>query len=127
MNKAFTANINNQVTARGYLDENDQLIMLEPEGSGGGDSDFTTAKLTVVGAPTPPVVNTMDAACIAGDVLITQIALNPGSYDIVLYKGKYYADIDLDDYDLAGDAVFDSEAESVLITGDATLTYKGGE
>lgn len=37
MNKAFTANINDQVTARGYLDENDQLIMLEPEMSGGGD------------------------------------------------------------------------------------------
>lgn len=36
MNKAFTANINDQVTARGYLDENDQLIMLEPEMSGGG-------------------------------------------------------------------------------------------
>lgn len=36
MNKAFTANINEQVTARGYLDENNQLIMLEPEMSGGG-------------------------------------------------------------------------------------------
>lgn len=42
MNKAFTANINDQVTARGYLDENNQLIMLEPEGSGGGGGTYAT-------------------------------------------------------------------------------------
>lgn len=51
MNKAFTANINDQVTARGYLDENNQLIMLEPEGSGGGGEigDFKLATCTLSG------------------------------------------------------------------------------
>lgn len=46
MNKAFTANINDQVTARGYLDENNQLIMLEPEGSGGG-GEYNPASILI--------------------------------------------------------------------------------
>lgn len=89
MNKAFTANINDQVTARGYLDENDQLIMLEPEGSGGGD--LTIAMLTVKSntleddstVPFTIAVADDDYGCIMTDSLSVGETIK-----VPLYKGK---------------------------------------
>lgn len=48
--KAFTSALGYGVTVRGYIDEDDRLVLLEPEGGGGGDSgDFKLATCTLSG------------------------------------------------------------------------------
>lgn len=89
MNKAFTANINDQVTARGYLDENDQLIMLEPEGSGGGGDlatatvEFTSASIESEGSINANIAFIRDDRAES----FRSIAIG-SSYDVITYKGN---------------------------------------
>lgn len=128
MNKAFTANINDQVTARGYLDENNQLIMLEPEGSGGsGDSDFTIATMTVVGEPTAGLIPQVRAINITDNVLIDYLEAVPGTHSIVLYRGSQQGVYIPESYTVTGSAeLVPNETDVYKVTGDFTITYVGG-
>lgn len=45
--KAFTSALGYGITVRGYIDEDDKLVLLEPEGSGGGGGDLKTAELLI--------------------------------------------------------------------------------
>ena len=122
MNKAFTANINDQVTARGYLDENDQLVMLEPEGSGGGG--LTTAKLTVIlndGVVAPPPADF--AYYVEGSVkCFNGMLLDAGVYELLLgVDGFMVIDLEPEYYTITGNAE-DVGRDGIKYTGDFTIT-----
>ena len=89
MNKAFTANINDQVTARGYLDENNQLIMLEPEGSGGSGGDFKTVKCEIENNTTYAVAAAFGVVYDNGETHAATVLNNADSraVDLIMYKG----------------------------------------
>lgn len=128
MNKAFTANINDRVTARGYLDENDQLIMLEPEGSGGGGINKCT--MTIVGASlnmSAPIIVEFE-----GNEMITSITntLEPGSHEIAMFDGGVLECIDIKvgftyhgHVTLTGAAeLMNTDSGLISYTGDFTIT-----
>lgn len=117
MNKAFTANINNKVTARGYLDENDQLVMLEPEGSGGGGA-LRTVKMTLVNDINIPVIGALP-----------KIAQGPGSegelFIVCINNGNVNNGVtDLASTEAGGAIVLTSTA-GLQVSGAATLDESG--
>lgn len=131
MNKAFTANINDRVTARGYLDENDQLIMLEPEGSGG--NKYKTAKLTFAGnyddfvsAFAAQILTVADTTAITS---ISQIKIGD-VYTVPLYEDGLFLSIAkvLSSYTVSIEGSYTpvnpdgDEFVVYLITGDCTVT-----
>lgn len=131
MNKAFTANINDQVTARGYLDENNQLIMLEPEGSGGGD--FGIANLTIdIDTENGPSI---DYAYISEGQTIPFFepasivgydgTAYAGDFKIPLYKGasilRFYDTLNYD-VEISGDINKNDQAPNMyIIHGDCSI------
>lgn len=129
MNKAFTANINNQVTARGYLDENNQLIMLEPEGSGGGSELFELVTLTIVGdGPSPAIV--AHAACYFEEEDAVSVGvleqLEAGTYKIIKpVNGSswLYISGSASAFELSGDITYEGSGNFYEITGDCTITF----
>lgn len=125
MTKAFTSALGYGITVRGYIDEDDRLVLLEPEGGGGGDSDFEIAVMTVVGSPDGLIPN-MDAINVNDDSIYADLNPIPGTYNIVLYKGSQTIEIS-DNYTVTGSAESDpDEPGTYIVTGDFTITYSGG-
>ena len=104
-------------------------IKVNGEDYGGGESDFSTANMTLEGAGTPPAINigivfinpTFDD--LEGNPIETGIA--SGTYVIPLYKGRAVAFIDpSNNYTITGNATVDEEG-TITITGDFTVTAPG--
>ena len=131
MNKAFTANINDQVTARGYLDENDQLIMLEPEGSGGGDVTTVKGSITVNGSysENPAILSAVAKNPVSGYIMPVYIAMSaeaPEEIDVIAGSVFSFTDV------VSGTTIHVSGAEVIdedyyRATGDFSIELTYGE
>ena len=96
------------------------LDMLSGGGSGGGgESDFSTAKLTyeVVGhVTTPPIYISR-----IWDNAMSSLIPVAGTYDVVLYKGLAYGILETDaNVSVEGSIEYDDG--DLIITGDCTIT-----
>ena len=93
---------------------------------GGGDSDFTTATMTVVGRP-GGLVAPIDIVNVYTDEtfgtnIIGSLIPNPGTYEIVLYKGSQKVVIG-NEYTVTGSVEKVPDADESIVTGDFTITY----
>lgn len=126
MNKAFTANINDQVTARGYLDENNQLIMLEPEGSGGGGGgELKTANVSIYNNSNNEIL--LPVFYEDGYIGATTIVDDDGDFTIPMAAAGATlmiiqpASVNIT---LTGDIVNGKFQGDLLVTGDGTITIE---
>ncbi len=127
--KSFVNGLDPENTVKGYYDENDQLVLVEPEGSGGGgegDGDYTLASMTVEGTTSDYSVyftNGVSVLTTYGDqdenkAIASLNDLSNGVYRVVLYKGHQLANISPELYTVTGDY----DAQTGLITGDFTIS-----
>jgi len=120
--KAFTSALGYGITVRGYIDEDDKLVLLEPEGSGGGG--LTTAKLTVIlkdGIIAPPIA--YFAYYVEGSVkCYNGMPLDAGEYELLLgVDGFMVIDLGPEYYTIIGNAEHAGRDE-IKYTGDFTIT-----
>lgn len=90
--------------------------------AGGGSSDFSTAKLTYSG------IEQIYISRIYADgdnTLVTPIIADPGTYDVVLYNGVAYGDLDRVLGNVSVDGAIEYDDGGVIITGDCTITISG--
>ena len=132
MNKAFTANINDQVTARGYLDENDQLIMLEPEGSGGGGGGTYTTVYENATASFTWSADDEQATLITGITItankIYKITIDEDVFYRVTYTvndNVYDLDVPADSDAIGGNYLILNSDGSLSVYGDTAETWAG--
>lgn len=111
--------------------KNDQLVIVEPEGSGGGSGDFKLARCTLEGFS--------DAVKPVGELFVyvlddkMYIGIDETLTDgiqIVLY-GQTPEEISVSDVEnctFSGDCVFTPRPSGgkLTVTGDFTITYNGG-
>ena len=120
-----------------------QYALADVAVEGGGSSDFSTAKLTVINnkewhiqAADCPV------ALVEDEMLFGGFSVNANSqsvFDVIIYKGYAHileimtgasldTPIDLEtEASLSGNAVYNAEDELIDITGDCTITIGAGE
>lgn len=89
-------------------------------GGGGGSSDFSTAEVTL----SAEGVGALQIACISDDELHQSVAFFIESFEAILYKGSQVCDTSEIEgtITVSGDAVYDSEEQTITITGDCTIT-----
>lgn len=88
-------------------------------GGGGGESDFSTAKLTYSGVEQIYI----SRIYAKGDnISVTPIIADSGTYDVVLYNGVAYGDLDRVLGNVSVDGAIEYDDRSVIITGDCTIT-----
>lgn len=123
MTKAFTSALGYGVTVRGYIDEDDRLVLLEPEGGGGGD--YTEATLTVVvplGAQAPlisaPLIDEENGMIIGTNGTV----YTSGTYKLAMYKGAGVLSVD-GDITISGNAE-ELGRDEIKYSGDFTITVE---
>lgn len=88
-------------------------------GGGGGSSDFSTAKLTYSGVEQIYI----SRIYAKGDnISVTPIIADSGTYDVVLYNGVAYGDLDRVLGNVSVDGAIEYDDGGVIITGDCTIT-----
>ena len=127
MTKAFTSALGYGVTVRGYIDEDDRLVLLEPEGGGGG-GDFKTAALTVKNSSDNSItlndailVNEEDGMLEGGMFTIPSGVTR--NYIIVLYLNSCMVSIEGGTtYAISGSVALSEGTTNVfIITGDGSI------
>lgn len=83
--------------------------------SGGGSSDFSTAKLTYSGDATIYISRIYNNA-------VTPIIAEAGTYDVVLYNGVAYGELEQVLGNVSVDGAIEYDDDAVTITGDCTIT-----
>ena len=95
-------------------------IKVNGEDYGGGSSDFSTAQVTLSakGLTYVPIVS------IYNNELHQKVPTFIESFEAVLYKGSQVCDASeiRGTITVSGDAVYDSDDQSIIITGDCTIT-----
>lgn len=123
MTKAFTSSLGDGITVKGYIDEDDRLVLLEPEGGGGG-GDYDTCTLTIIDAGghelgfVCPVITNRGMECID--------SATAGEHTVPMAEGHAFAYFTLDTHAFnivtAGDIEYSSDDEEYVITGDCSIT-----
>jgi len=93
-------------------------IKVNGEDYGGGESGYSTAKLTYEAdgqVPVPPIYISR-----IWDNAITSIIPVIGTYDVVLYNGVAYGILDSDDH-VHVDGAIEYDDGDLVITGDCTI------
>lgn len=85
----------------------------------GGSSDFSTAKLTYAGIETIYISRIFDDGVIKG---VTPVIAEAGTYDVVLYNGVAYGELDRVLGNVSVDGAIEYDDGGVTITGDCTIT-----
>ena len=123
--KSFVNQLDADNVVKGYYDESDQLVMVEPEGSGGGGLE--TAELTIV--DTAGAFVTLPH--IEDGLIDTIVAGAMKTYTFVVPLGAAGCAIEVDDWNnltiaLDGDiAAITERPGHYVVTGDATITLDG--
>lgn len=121
--KAFVNGLDPENTVKGYYDENDQLVMVEPEGSGGGGSETATLILDIgessVSGMIPGISNNPP-----GPRLHIWDDIESDTFQVVLYEGaaEIYLGINLNTAVLEGAVELINATGTYLITGDCKIT-----
>lgn len=124
--KSFVNGLDPENTVKGYYDENDQLVMVEPEGSGGGVG-LETAELTIVNREGAYVT----LPYIEDDLIDVTTASEVTTNTFVVPLGAAGCAIEVDDWNtltitLDGDIAAIAEYPGhYVVTGDATITLDG--
>jgi len=115
-----------EITANGTGIDVSQYALADVNVSGGGDSDFTTAQLTVTGNPGLgneylPIVTVNPDYSVEGAV--GTMNLGSGSpYTVILYKGKCYAPFS-NVATTSGSITYNDTLSVYEITGDCSITF----
>lgn len=131
MTKAFTSALGYGITVRGYIDEDDKLVLLEPEGGGGGGGlTAVHGTVTVSGeyALTPAKVLIAAVDTESGFVIPTNISLITSFEDPLDVVAGSFITVENStgsNVTVTGD-VEDMEAGVYLVTGDFTITCTYG-
>lgn len=92
----------------------------EDAGGGGGSSDFSTAEVTLStsGFGSLPIASILD------DKIDTTVPFFIESFEAILYKGSQVCDTSeiTGTITVSGDAVYDSDEQTITITGDCNIT-----
>ena len=90
------------------------------EQQSGGSSDFSTAEVTLSATGD----GSLQIASIIDNELHQSVAFFIESFEAVLYKGSQVCDISVIEgtITVSGDAVYDSDEQTITITGDCTIT-----
>lgn len=93
---------------------------------GGGESDFSTAKVTVVNEDALEIKVPL-AVNVDNEKLSTTGIYESGAYDVILYGGSCYGSIPEMQavVSVSGDIVLE-ENNYIIITGDGTITITAG-
>lgn len=98
----------------------------EDSGGGGGESDFSTAEVSVViNTEDEFISNLMMVIILEENRMQTAFALNQGTFTVPLFKGSLYtvyAGLNPAKLTVTGDAEYDSEHGDLTITGNCTIT-----
>lgn len=110
---------------------------------GGGSSDFSTAKMTVINNKTRTIqVNDCPVVSVDDEMLFGGFSVDGNSqlvFDVIIYKGYAHilemltgvsldTPVDLEtEASLSGDAEYDAEDGFIAIAGDCTITISAGE
>lgn len=123
--KAFVNGFDPENTVKGYYDENDQLVLVEPEGSGGGGGggDVRTATVTLsLRAKTPIPTYEEGVFMVVYEKNYNGIVPIIGD-ELYIETG---ADFDPEVLQVTGDAVIDEDS-NIIITGDCSIVPKEDE
>ena len=119
--KSFVNGLDPENTVKGYYDENDQLVMVEPEGSGGGDAPVSVSDVTFVNEYTGShIVIPFEVPTLA-DGIIVYAPLTPGINKVLtptnvnLTLGTDFA------YTVSGAIVYDDNGMTINGPGTVTL------
>lgn len=90
--------------------------------SGGGSSDFSTAKLTVTGSSTFGIpISISRVSSYEGTEATAPAISENGIYDVILYKGVAFGAFDTEEsVSITGSGEYDDG--DLIITGDCTIT-----
>ena len=111
-----------EVTENGTYETSGEMynkVIVNVEG-GGGSSDFSTAEVTLNAGGFGFLV----CASIVDNILATSVAFFIESFEAVLYKGSQVCDTSEIEgtITVSGGAVYDSDEQTITITGDCTIT-----
>lgn len=124
--KAFTSALGFGITVRGYIDEDDKLVLLEPEGEGGGGDSVTLAAVTIE----VPVGKSIYIPLLTDGVFNINVASGTAEHNIALINGGVVIPTDGSDawnpenFEYTG-GVSSDENWNILITGPGTMTARG--
>lgn len=90
-----------------------------PGGGGGGDSDFSTAEVTVNNSGAGYLFN---VPVILNNAMAVPFVADAASFTVILYKGTAIMGGNPSIGSVSGDITYDEEEEIYLITGDCTIT-----
>lgn len=87
---------------------------------GGGSSDFSTANVTL----SAKGVGSLPIASIINDNIATNVPFFTKPFEAILYKGSQVCDTSeiVGTITVSGDAVYDTDEQTITITGDCTIT-----
>ena len=87
---------------------------------GGGSSDFSTAEVTLSAAG----LGSLPIASIVDNEIHTTVPFFTEPFEAILYKGSQVCDTSGIEGTIttSGDAVYDSDEQTITITGDCTIT-----
>lgn len=90
----------------------------EPLG-GGGSGDFTIAEVTFATAASGIAIAVIDEDGSA----VLAYATEGSTHNAILYKGTQVVFVDdIDDWEVSGNATIDAEEDTIIITGNCTIT-----
>lgn len=112
-----------EVTENGTYEEKGEMynkVIVNVEG-GGGSSDFSTAKMTLIS--TQEYVDVAFPCIIDDAIWALSRSIEVGTYTVPLYKNKaIFSVIGSYSVSLSGDVVFDDEFNRHIISGDCSIT-----